>query len=426
MKVLVVGGGAREHALCWKLKKSPQVKELYCAPGNGGISEIADIVPLGVEEISNIADFAEEIGIDLTVVGPELPLALGIVDEFISRGLRIFGPTSLAAELESSKLFAKRFMEKYRIPTAPYVVAKSAEELVKKSKKFKFPFVVKADGLAAGKGVFIVENKRDLERAVDTYFVKKKFGKAGETVIVEEFQEGVETSFTLITDGDTIIPLPTARDYKRLLDGDTGPNTGGMGVYSPSIYVDSAVVDSIIKEIAIPTVLGMKESNRVFRGFLYIGLMITDDGPKVLEYNVRIGDPESQVIMMRFDDDLFEILYEASVGKLDFKRLNLSKSVAVCVVLASEGYPFNPVKGERIVGLEDAKNIDKVEIFHAGTKKTEEGFITSGGRVLSVSAHDTDFKMAALRAYKAADLIDWPSKICRTDIAKDAIERVVE
>src|SRR6185436_14134336 len=340
MRVLVVGQGAREHAICWKLKQSPLVKEIYAAPGNAGIAGVADCVQIGVADIIELADFAEKLRIDLTIVGPELPLTLGIVDEFQKRGLPIFGPTRLAAELEGSKVFSKEFMRKYNIPTAASVTCSSLDEAKKAMKDFGYSCVLKVDGLAAGKGVLVVESASETEDFLRAVFEDKKFGNAANRILVEEFLKGEEVSFMVITDGKKSLPLAPAKDYKKVFDGDKGPNTGGMGAHSPAVVLGGETAAEIMRTIILPTVQGMSTEGRPYTGVLYAGIMLTTDGPKVLEYNCRFGDPETQVQMLRLEDDLADVCLKVARGSVgDMKALTWKKEAAACVVIAVEGYP---------------------------------------------------------------------------------------
>jgi phosphoribosylamine--glycine ligase len=427
MKVLVIGSGAREHALCWKLRQSPLLRDLYCAPGNPGIGEIADLVPIAVEEVQRLADFAEEMRMDLTVIGPELPLTLGLADELAARGLPVFGPTQLAAEIEGSKVFAKQFMERHGIPTAPFVVAHNAEEALAASGKFGWPAVLKADGLAAGKGVVIAHDQAELAAAVEAAFAERRFGKSGERLVIEAFLKGEEVSFMALCDGTRLLPLATAKDYKRIGDGDTGPNTGGMGSHSPSGVLSAEVGAGIVESVLHTALKGLAAEGRPFTGVLYAGLILTPDGPRVLEFNARFGDPEAQVILMRLEDDLLPILAAGAAGSFDVRRLSFQKEAAACIVLASPGYPGRPSTGEAIRGLERAALLPGVEIFHAGTALNSAGeageLVSAGGRVLSVCASDADLRSALKRAYAAVAEIDWPGKVYRHDIGRRVLDQ---
>ena len=422
MKVLVVGGGGREHALCWKLRQSPLLRELYCAPGNPGIAGVADRVPLAAEEVQRLADFAIDMRIDLTVVGPELPLTLGIADEFAKRGFPIFGPTQLAAEIEGSKVFAKQFMERHGIPTAPFAVVHDAAAARAEAARFGFPVVLKADGLAAGKGVLITQDEVELEEAVRALFEERRFGTSAERVVVESFLTGDEVSLMALCDGERVLPLATARDYKRIGDGDTGPNTGGMGAHSPSGGLAAEAAAEIVENILRPAVSGLAAEGRSFVGVLYAGLILTADGPRVLEFNARFGDPEAQVLMLRLEDDLLPLLAAGAAGRFDARRLSFRREVAACVVLASPGYPGRPLDGEPIHGLDRARALPGVEIFHAGTRTIDGDLVSAGGRVLSVCALDPDLSGALSRAYAAVAEIDWPGKVYRRDIGRRLLD----
>ncbi len=418
MKVLVIGSGGREHALCWKLRQSPLVEELYCAPGNPGIEHVADRVPIAVDEIHQLADFAADLAIDLTVVGPELPLVLGIVDEFQSRGLAIFGPRKQAAELEGSKVFSKEFMRRHDIPTGDFEVAHDRAEAAAHAKRFGLPVVLKADGLAAGKGVLIPRTPEEFEHALAALFDERRYGGAADRVLVEECLEGEEISFIALSDGERLLPLATTKDYKRLGDGDQGPNTGGMGAHSPSAVLKAGAGADIIDRIMQPTIAGMAAENRAFVGVLYAGLMLTKDGPRVLEYNVRLGDPEAQPLLMRLDDDLLPVLAHAAAGRFAATRLRFRKEAAACVVLAAGGYPEKPIKGEAITGIDAAETHSGVCVFHAGTAKADGQLVVAGGRVLNVCATGSDLREALRSAYAAANEIHWPSRLLRRDIGR--------
>jgi len=422
MKVLVVGGGGREHALCWKLRQSPLLRELYCAPGNPGIASVADRLPLAAEEVQRLADFAGEMKIDLTVVGPELPLTLGIADEFANRGLAIFGPTQRAAEIEGSKVFAKQFMERQGIPTAPFAVVGDAAAARAEAARFGYPVVLKADGLAAGKGVLIVADEAELEEAVRVLFEERRFGTSAERVVVESFLTGDEVSFMALCDGERVLPLATARDYKRIGDGDTGPNTGGMGAHSPSGGLSAEAAAEVVETILRPAVSGLAAEGRSFVGVLYAGLILTADGPRVLEFNARFGDPEAQVLMLRLEEDLLPVLAAGAAGRFDARRLSFRREVAACVVLASPGYPGRPLDGEPIRGLDRARALDGVEVFHAGTRVVDGELVSAGGRVLSVCALDPELSGALSRAYAAVAEIDWPGKVYRRDIGRRLLD----
>jgi phosphoribosylamine--glycine ligase len=421
MRVLVVGQGAREHALCWKLKQSPLVRELYAAPGNAGISGIADSVPIGVADIIELADFAEKLKMDLTIVGPELPLTIGIVDEFQKRGLPVFGPTRLAAELEGSKVFSKEFMRKYGIPTANAVAANSIDEAKAALKQLGFPAVLKIDGLAAGKGVVIVESKEEADEYLRLVFDDKKFGTAASRVLVEEFLTGEEVSFMVITDGKKSLPLAPAKDYKKAFDGDTGPNTGGMGAHSPAVVLSGETAAEIMRTIILPTVQGMASEGRPYTGVLFAGLMLTAQGPKVLEYNCRFGDPETQVQMLRMEDDLADVCLKVARGNLgDMKSLNWKKEAAACIVVAVDGYPDDFTKGQEVEF--DAVDDESVVIFHAGVVKRGGKLVNQAGRVVSVCARAATLSEALAKAYEAAPKVRFDGARYRRDIGYRALE----
>lgn len=422
MKVFVIGGGGREHALCWSLHRSPMVEEIFCAPGNPGIAEVADCLPVASGDIVEIAELAEKLHVDLTVVGPELPLSLGIVDEFSKRQLPIFGPSRLAAQIETSKVFSKEFFRRHNIPTPDARICSSAEEARKAIKHFGFPVVLKADGLAGGKGVLIVENGEEAERALRLFFQERVFGAAGDRVIVEEFLRGQEASFMALFDGEVAVPLPTARDYKKVYDGDRGPNTGGMGAHSPAGVLNAESASQVLKEILWPTFRGLQAEGRAYRGVLYAGLMVTDSGPKVLEYNARFGDPETEVILPRVTTDMADVLLAASRKGLErFLPLEVKNEACVGVVLCAAGYPGNHERGRPITGLPEAARIPGVELFHAGTARDGDRLVTAGGRVLVVTATAASMTEAALRAYEAADRIQFEGKHIRRDIAAGGV-----
>ena len=423
MKILVIGSGGREHALVWKISQSPIVTKLFCAPGSAAIGELAQCLAINPEQIEKLADFAEKEKIDLTVVGPELPLTLGITDLFETRGLRIFGPNKTAAQLEGSKAFAKEILQENNIPTATFgtftdqVVAKQHIE------RHPAPYVIKADGLAAGKGVVISLTINDALDVVDKILVKKVFGEAGEKVVIEEFLEGEEVSFMVLTDGQHILPLASSQDHKRVFDNDQGPNTGGMGAYSPAPVVTPSVQKRIFDEILNPLLTGLKKKGITYRGVIYVGLMITKTGPKVLEFNVRFGDPECQPIMMRLKSDLVPLLEATIDGKLNQVQPEWYEDPAVCVVLSARGYPGTYDKGYEIRGLDKLRHWDKGFVFHAGTAKENGRWLTSGGRVLGVTARGSDIGNAVKNAYAAVSQISWDGMHYRKDIARRAILR---
>jgi phosphoribosylamine--glycine ligase len=422
MRALVIGQGGREHALCWKLKQSPTVKEIYAAPGNAGIASVADCVPIGVADIIELADFAEKLKIDLTVVGPELPLTLGIVDEFQKRDLTIFGPSRLAAELEGSKVFSKEFMRKYNIPTAESAVCQSVDEAHAALKKTKFPAVIKIDGLAAGKGVVVVNSKKEADEYLHVVFEEKRFGNAATRILIEEFLEGEEVSFMVITDGKRCTPLAPAKDYKKAFDGDKGPNTGGMGAHSPAVVLNGETAAEVMKKIIIPTIQGMETEGRTYTGVLYAGLMLTSSGPKVLEYNCRFGDPETQVQMLRLDEDLAEVLLRVARGNLGDTKLNWKKEAAACVVMAVDGYPGEHAKGQEVVI--DPLNDDAAVVFHAGVIKKGGKLVNVGGRVVNVCAHAATLSDALAKAYAAVPKVRFEGARYRRDIGYRALEQL--
>jgi phosphoribosylamine---glycine ligase len=426
MKVLVVGNGGREHALVWKIRQSPLVQELYCSPGNAGIAGLADCVPIDSTNIIEVADFAQTIAADLTVVGPELPAVLGIVDEFHRRGLSIFGPSRAAAELEGSKAFAREFMDRHNIPSPRHRVCKTIEEAREcvAQAPFGFPIVIKADGLAAGKGVVIAADAAEADAAIAGMMTDKKFGMAGARVVLEEFLKGEEVSFLVFSDGSKVVPMVSAQDHKRVFDGDQGPNTGGMGAVSPATNLTVDIHKQIMHEIVLPTVAGMAAEGRRYQGVLYAGLMLTDDGPKVLEFNARFGDPETQVILTRMKSDLVPILQGVAEGNLPDTKIDWAKEPAVCIVLASEGYPDAPVTGKVVTGLEATKDLEGVVVFHAATAAKDGKVVTVGGRVLGVTAVGTNLDIAIQRAYEAAPKISFEGMHYRKDIGHKARARI--
>ena len=422
MRILVVGSGGREHALTWKLAQNPAVEKIYCAPGNGGTAELAENIPISSGDIDKLAQFAEEERIDLTVVGPEAPLVAGIVNEFEKRGLKIFGPRKEAALIEGSKVFAKELMERYGIPTGKAKVFEDFEEAKKYLKSVSPPLVVKADGLAAGKGVSVCFSLEEAEVALKSCFVERKFGEAGDRVIIEEYLEGEEVSFFVLTDGSSALPLLTAQDYKRVFDGDKGPNTGGMGSYSPAPFMNTQLEKKIMEEIMLPTVEALKREGREYKGVLYGGLIMTSDGPKVLEFNCRFGDPETQAILPLLESDLLEIMMAVVEENLREYRLNWRDEKCVDVVLASGGYPGKYEVGYLIEGIEEASRVRNVCLFHAGTKRGEDNKLyTSGGRVLNVSARGRSYREARERAYEAIEKIRFEGMHFRKDIGEKGI-----
>ena len=421
MKVLVIGSGGREHALVWKIHQSPKITKIYCAPGSAAINELAQGVGFAPEQIDKLADFAEKEKIDFTVVGPELPLTLGISDLFEARGLKIFGPNKAAAQLEGSKAFAKELLKENCIPTASFGTFADPALAKQYLGQQRPPYVIKADGLAAGKGVLICARREEAEAAIDDMIVRKIFGGAGEKVVVEEFLDGEEASFMALTDGNHILPLASSQDHKRVFDNDQGPNTGGMGAYSPAPVVTSAMTERIVNEILKPLLTGLKNRGIRYRGIIYIGLMITRDGPKVLEFNTRFGDPECQPIMMRLKTDLIPLLEATIEGRLDQVQAEWYEDPAVCVVLSATGYPGPYDQGYEIRGLDKLEHWEKGFVFHAGTTKESGRWLTTGGRVLGVSARGKDIADAAHNAYSAVSQISWEGMHYRKDIARRAI-----
>jgi phosphoribosylamine--glycine ligase len=426
MRVLVLGSGAREHAIVHALRRSEGVEELFAAPGNPGIAQAADLLSVAADDLPGVAEAAADLRIDLTVVGPELPLALGVGDEFARRGLRLFGPNRLAAELEASKVFAKEFCVRHGIPTAGAKVVRDKDEGVAAARERGFPVVLKADGLAAGKGVLMVHNEQDLESAIDAFFVSRRFGEAGDRVLVEECLEGVEVSFMVISDGTNVVPIATSHDYKRARENDQGPNTGGMGAHSPALVIPPGTSRHILDEIVRPTISGMAVEGREYRGVLYLGLMLTDDGPKVLEFNCRLGDPETQAIFLRLDDNLAGVARDAADGKLQVPTLNWRREVGVCVVLAADGYPGSPRKGDAILGVEEAMAMPGVTVYHAGTKIDAGTLVTSGGRVLSVCGRAGTLAEALSLTYRGIEKISFDGMHYRPDIGADTMHKLSE
>ncbi len=423
MKVLVVGGGGREHALCWKLAQSPLLDRLYCAPGNPGIDSLAERVELGVEDIDGLTEFVVSHDIDLTVVGPEVPLTLGLADALTARGRAVFGPSRDAARLEGSKVFSKEFMRRHGIATAEFEVVDSLAAARRAVAAFGLPVVLKADGLAAGKGVLIPGDEAELEDALNALFVERRFGASADRVIVEECLTGEEVSLIALSDGHRLQPFLTTKDYKRIGEGDAGPNTGGMGAHCPSGVLPEAEAARLAGEVLQPVVDGMAAEGSPFVGVLYGGLMLTARGPQVLEYNVRFGDPECQPLMLRLKGDLLPVLRAAAAGDFGDDRLEFDDGAAACVVLASAGYPGSPVKGEAIVGLEGTAERDGGVIFQAGTGRRSDGaVIATGGRVLNACARGADLTEALERAYAAAATVDWPAKRMRRDIGRRILE----
>jgi len=423
MKVLVLGGGGREHALVWKLRQSARVEKVWCAPGNGGIAADAECVGVDLKSLDAMVELAVRLAPDLTVVGPELPLTLGVADEFTARGWRVFGPTKAAARLESSKSFAKEFLQRHRIPTAPYAICDSVEQVRSALGHFHLPVVVKADGLAAGKGVVIAKSKEEAAGVAGEMLSGKMLGEAGARVVLEECLNGDEVSFLVFSDGERVAPLVAAQDHKRVGDGDTGPNTGGMGAYSTDDLIDAGMRDWLVNHIARPVVEGMKAEGSEFKGVLYCGLMMTARGPMVLEFNCRFGDPETQPILMRLESDLMEAIEASMEGRVSEGNFKWSSDAAVCVVMASGGYPGTYEVGKKIEGLDAAAAVDGVKVFHAGTALRDGAYYTSGGRVLGVTARASDLKTAVERAYEACRKISFEGAHYRRDIAGRALKR---
>ena len=418
MKVLIVGSGGREHAITTSVAKSEKVDKIYCAPGNAGIAELAECVDIGAMELEKLADFAQEKEIDLTIIGMDDPLVAGVVDVFEERGLRVFGPRKNAAILEGSKAFSKDLMKKYNIPTAAYETFTSPEDAVAYLETSEYPIVLKADGLALGKGVLICNTKEEAKEGVKTLMLDKQFGSAGDKIVIEEFMTGREVSVLCYCDGTHIAPMTSAQDHKRAKDGDQGLNTGGMGTFSPSPFYTEEVDEFCHKYIYQASMDAMKAEGRDFTGIMFFGLMLTEKGPKVLEYNARFGDPEAQVVLPRMKNDIIEVMEACIDGKLDQVDLQFEDNAAVCVVLASDGYPEKYEKGKLISGLDNFKDKDGYYVFHAGTKKTEEGIVTNGGRVLGVTAKGANLKEARAHAYKATEWIHFANKYKRNDIGK--------
>ncbi|MEO6323478.1 MAG: phosphoribosylamine--glycine ligase [Thermoanaerobaculia bacterium] len=425
MRILIVGSGGREHALAWKLSQSPDVKEIFCAPGNPGMADVATCLPINAADIVELADFAEKMKVDLTVVGPELPLTLGLVDELNKRQLLAFGPNKLAAELEGSKVFSKSFMKKYGIPSAAAEICTTRAEAEAAVIAFGFPCVFKTDGLAGGKGVTIVQDRDEADRALKLFFDDRVFGSAGDRVLIERFLVGDEVTFMVLCDGERAIPLATTKDYKKVFEGDRGPNTGGMGAHSPSVFLDAGSSREVLTDIVHPTLKGMSEEGRPFRGLLYVGLMLENGmHPFVLEYNVRFGDPETQAVMIRMEDDLLPYLLGSARGQFapDAKPV-WKKEASSCLVLTAEGYPGQFEKGKTIEGMDEAAAEEGVFLFHSGTAKMNDGrWVTNGGRVLNVCARDRNLSEALNKARQAAEKIKYEGRHYRRDVGSKALE----
>lgn len=425
MKVLIVGSGGREHAIAWKISKSPKVKKIFAAPGNGGMADIAGCVPIAVEDITSLADFAKKEKIGFTVVGPELPLTLGIIDVFRSRGLRIFGPDKSGARLEGSKVWSKKFMTKYNIPTAGFQAFTDKKEAVQFCESHEYPLVIKADGLAAGKGVVVCDNQKEAQGALTDFMERNTLGSAGETVVIEKFLQGEEISIIAITDGETILPLSSAQDHKRIYANDRGPNTGGMGAYSPVPFLDRKLEDKIEKQILLPTLRGLKEEKIDYRGVIYFGLMINDSKPYVLEYNCRFGDPETQAILPRLETDLFDLLDAVEKKELSSflakNAVSWTDQKSICVVIASEGYPGSYEKGKEIFGLGSVCQ-EGTHVFHAATIKKNNRYWTNGGRVLGITALGDSFRDAYEKAYVVVRKVNFEKMYYRRDIGWRALQ----
>ncbi len=424
MKILVIGSGGREHALAWKLHESQQMEELYCAPGNAGIAQEAECLPLDISQTKAIVQLAKQVRADLTVVGPEAPLVAGIVDEFGKEGLNIIGPSKAAARLEGSKIFAKEFMRRHAIPTARFEVAETLDEAIQALARFPLPVVVKADGLAAGKGVVVAHGHQEAEQAVLDFMQRKTLGHAGDRLIIEECLKGEEASFIVLTDGRAILPLPPTQDHKQLLDGDRGPNTGGMGAYSDDSILSESLHDEVLRTIVAPTLAGMELEGSPYRGFLYCGLMITPAGPMLLEYNVRLGDPEAQPILMRLRSDLADLLVASREGQLAAVDAHWSPNPAICVVLSSRGYPGKPETDKVVTGYESVEALGGVKIFHAATRVRDHQLLTTGGRVMGVTAIAEDLPSAIQRAYAGVNKLQFEGMHYRTDIGAKAVWRI--
>jgi phosphoribosylamine--glycine ligase len=423
MKVLVIGSGGREHALTWKLRESHLTEEIYCAPGNAGVTQEAECLPVDLSRPQEILELALRLKVDLTVVGPEAPLVAGVVDEFERASLAIVGPTRAAAQLEGSKIFSKQFMQRHRIPTAKFVIASDFEGAIKAATGFLLPVVIKADGLAAGKGVVVAHTQEEVEKTLDGFMRQKMLGAAGERVVIEECLRGEELSFIILTDGRGILPLAPTQDHKAVFDDDQGPNTGGMGAYSDDSILEEQLSDTIFRRIVAPTLAGMAAEGIPYHGFLYCGLMLTEEGPKVLEYNVRLGDPETQPIMMRLRSDLLDLLLACGEGQLGALEAHWSPNPAVCVVLTSGGYPGQYEVGKVITGFDAAEALGGVKIFHSGTRMRDSRLTTAGGRVLGITAMAEDLPAAIQRAYAAVGKIQFEGMHYRRDIGAKGLER---
>jgi phosphoribosylamine--glycine ligase len=421
MKILVIGKGGREHALAWKLAQSRDVEKIYCAPGNAGIAKIAETVPIELTDLERMASFALEKKIDLTVVGPELPLTLGIVDAFEDKGLRIFGPNRQASEIEGSKAFAKDFMQKHHIPTASFRIFSDHVDAINFAKSAGYPLVIKADGLAAGKGTVIVGSPDEARKIIENIMVEKIFGEAGKRLVIEEFLSGEEVTVMALTDGERVIPMVSSQDHKRIFDGNKGPNTGGMGAYAPTNVISEKMMKRIADEILEPTISGLAEMGRLYKGVLYTGVIVTDRGPKVLEYNCRFGDPETQAVLPLLETDLVQIFMDIADGYLNIDEIKWKDKSCVCVVIASRGYPEQNEKGRVIEGIQEADSGECV-VFHAGTTMQNGKLVTNGGRILGVTSADHTLKGAIAQVYAAIENISFDGMQYRHDIGMRAVK----
>jgi len=424
MRVLVIGSGAREHAIVHVLRRSPGVTDVFAAPGNPGIDQAADVLPVSANDLPSVAEAAADLHIDLTIVGPEVPLAMGIGDEFQRRGLRLLGPLQAAAELEASKVFAKEFCRRHDIPTADAKIACNSDEAVAATRELGLPVVFKADGLAAGKGVVIVRSDDDLEQVLDTFFVQRRFADAGDRVLVEECLEGTEVSYMVLSDGTRVVPIATSHDYKRAGENDEGLNTGGMGAHSPALVIPPGTSRLILDTVVRPTIAGMAAEGREYRGVLYVGLMLTARGPKVLEFNCRLGDPETQAIFLRLDDNFAEIARDVADGALSAKNMKWRKEAVACVVVAAKGYPERAHRGDEITGIDEAMLLSGVTVYHAGTRLDNNRLVTSGGRVLSICGRGATLKSALAAAYGGVEKIHFDGMWYRSDIGRDTIKKL--
>ena len=424
MKILILGGGGREHAMAWKCRQSPDAEKIWCAPGNGGIALDAECVPLNLNDVNATADLAEKLGVDLTIVGPELPLVKGVVDEFVRRGLTILGPQQKAAQLEGSKIFAKEFMERHRIPTADtYGTFEDQESALQALRSVAWPLVIKADGLCAGKGVLVTSSEKEAAEFVEKLFAGGEFGDAGKRVLYEQALVGEELSYIILTDGENFISMAPTRDHKRAYDNDRGPNTGGMGTYSTDEILPRELEDEIGSKIVKPTLAALRQEGMPYRGFIFFGLMITKNGPKVLEYNCRLGDPETQSILLRADFDFARACMNAATGKLGRSQASWFPGASACVVIASEGYPEKPLVGREIRGIEEASKVTGAVVFHSGTRLDGNAYFTTGGRVLGVSARGATLSEATSRAYDAASRIRISGSHYRQDIGRTRVSQ---